>query len=257
MPGSIQSLERAAAILRLLAGGRRRFGLTEVATSLGLAKATAHGILRTLQREGLVAQDTATGRYQLGAELLRLGTGYLDVSELRARALVWTDDLARASGESVQLGVAHQGGVLIVDHVFRPDERRRPLEVGTMRPLHSSALGKALAAFDPASRAGVLGGERERCTARTITARREVEEVLRIVADRGWACDVEETWDGVASVAAPVHDRHDTVVGAVGITGPVERLCQDGAVRAHLVTAVRDCARAVTHDLGGGRFTMH
>lgn len=257
MSGSIQSVERAAAVLRLLAAGQRRMGLTDVATSLDLAKATAHGILRTLQQEGLVEQDRATGRYQLGAELLRLGNSYLDVHDLRARALVWTDDLARSSGESVQLGVPHHNGVLIVHHVFRPDDSRQVLEVGAMRPLHSSALGKVLAAFDPAVRDGALSGERARFTPRTVTARREFEEVLRVVGDRGWACDVEETWDGLASVAAPIHDGGEVAVGAVGITGAVERVCRDGVVRAPLVAAVRDCARAVTHDLGGDRFRMN
>ena len=149
MARNIQSLERAAAMLRLLAGGERRLGLSDIASSLGLAKGTAHGILRTLQQEGFVEQDDASGRYQLGAELLRLGTTYLDVHELRARALVWTDDLARSSGESVHLGVLHQQGVLIVHHVFRPDDSRQVLEIGAMQPLHSTALGKVLSAYDP------------------------------------------------------------------------------------------------------------
>ena len=92
MARNIQSLERAAAMLRLLAGGERRLGLSDIASTLGLAKGTAHGILRTLQQEGFVEQDENSGRYQLGAELLRLGNSYLDVHELRARALVWTDD---------------------------------------------------------------------------------------------------------------------------------------------------------------------
>ena len=57
MARNIQSLERAAAMLRLLAGGERRLGLSDIASSLGLAKGTAHGILRTLQQEGFVEQD--------------------------------------------------------------------------------------------------------------------------------------------------------------------------------------------------------
>ena len=158
MARNIQSLERAAAMLRLLAGGERRLGLSDIASSLGLAKGTAHGILRTLQQEGFVEQDAASGRYQLGAELLRLGTSYLDVHELRARALVWTDDLARSSGESVYLGVLHQQGVLIVHHVFRPDDSRQVLEVGAMQPLHSTALGKVLSAYDPVAHSEAAGG---------------------------------------------------------------------------------------------------
>jgi DNA-binding IclR family transcriptional regulator len=254
MPGPIQSLERAAAILRLLAGGERRLGLSDVSSSLGLAKGTTHGILRTLQQEGFVEQDPVSGKYQLGAELLRLGNSYLDVHELRARALVWTDDLARSSGEAAYLGVLHQDGVLIVHHVFRPDDSRQALEVGAMHPLHSTALGKVLSAFDPVAHNEVTEHERAALTARTVTDGAGLEAVLDLTRARGWAADLEETWEGVASVAAPVYDRRRMPVGAVGITGAVERVCDDSGIQGRLVAAVRDCARAVSRDLGAARF---
>lgn len=254
MARNIQSVERAAAMLRLLAGGDRRLGLSDIASALGLAKATAHGILRTLQNEGFVEQDPDSGRYQLGAELLRLGTSYLDIHELRARALVWTDDLARSGGEAVYLGVLHQQGVLVVHHVFRPDDSRQVLEVGAMQPLHSTALGKVLAAYDPVARAELVEGKREPFTARTVTELDELERVLGETRDQGYATDLEENWEGVAAVAAPIFDRHRLAVGSVGITGAVERVCADGAVRPELIAAVRDCARSVSRDLGSGRF---
>lgn len=280
MARSIQSLERAAAVLRLLAGGERRLGLSDIASSMDLPKGTAHGLLRTLQQEGFVEQDEATGKYQLGAELLRLGTSYLDVHELRSRALVWADDLARSSGESVYLGVLHQQGVLIVHHVFRPDNSRQVLEVGAMQPLHSTALGKVLSAFDPVAHSEAVDGERRPFTERTVTSLEEFEGVLEVTRARGWAADVEETWEGLASIAAPILDRRRMPVGAVGVTGAVERVCEDvtvGAVgvgaasaptaangvggaagepelRPLLVAAVRDCARAVSRDLGARRF---
>ncbi|WP_328539679.1 IclR family transcriptional regulator [Streptomyces sp. NBC_00344] len=254
MAKNIQSLERAAAMLRLLAGGERRLGLSDIASSLDLAKGTAHGILRTLQHEGFVEQDAASGRYQLGAELLRLGNSYLDVHELRARALVWTDDLARSSGESVYLGVLHQHGVLIVHHVFRPDDSRQVLEVGAMQPLHSSALGKVLSAFDPVAHSEALETERKTFTTRTVSELDAFESLLDMTRARGWAADVEETWEGVASVAAPIHDRRRMPVGAVAVTGAVERVCQEGELRSELVAAVRDCARSVSRDLGASRF---
>lgn len=287
MARTIQSLERAAAVLRLLAGGERRLGLSDIASSMELPKGTAHGLLRTLQQEGFVEQDDTTGKYQLGAELLRLGTSYLDVHELRSRALVWADDLARSSGESVYLGVLHQQGVLIVHHVFRPDNSRQVLEVGAMQPLHSTALGKVLTAFDPVAHSEAVDGERQPFTERTITSLHGFEDVLEVVQARGWAADVEETWEGLASIAAPIRDRNGMPVGAVGVTGAVERLCEDvssaplgvGAASASggagaagagaggagsapveaelrplLVAAVRDCARAVSRDLGARRF---
>lgn len=254
MARSIQSLERAAAVLRLLAGGERRLGLSEIASTLGLAKGTAHGLLRTLQQEGFVEQDEPSGRYQLGAELLRLGNSYLDVHELRARALVWSDDLARASGEAVYLGVLHQRGVLVVHHVFRPDDSRQVLEIGAMQPLHSTAMGKVLATYDPVAHSELLDGERRAFTSRTTTELPELEATFQETRKRGWACDIEESWEGVASVAAPIFDRRRMPVGAVGITGAVERVCEDDTIRPTVVAAVRDSARSISRDLGASRF---
>src|SRR5947209_3618925 len=89
----IQSIERAAAILRALAGGSRRLGVSELSERLGHAKGTVHGLLRALQEEGFVEQDPESGKYHLGASLVQLGTIYLGVNELRGRSLAWSDNL--------------------------------------------------------------------------------------------------------------------------------------------------------------------
>lgn len=253
MPGSIQSLERAAAILRLLAGGERKLALSDVAVTLGLAKGTVHGILRTLQQEGFVEQDPDTGRYQLGAELLRLGNSYLDVHELRARSLMWADDLARTTRESVRIGVLHAGGVLVVHHVFRPDDSRQVLEVGSMMPLHATAWGKVLLAFDPVAH-GELDAELKAFTRFTVTDPAALDVQAERIRELGWAGERQEAVEGVAGLAAPIRDRRGSPIGAVGIDGAVERLTEGGEFPSRLIAAVRDAARAIGRDLGAGSF---
>lgn len=79
--------------------------------------------------------------------------------------------------------------------------------------------------------------------------------MLDLTRARGWASDVEETWDGIASVAAPIYDRRRMPVGAIAVAGAVERVCgESGEPRPTLVASVRDCARSVSRDLGAGRF---
>jgi DNA-binding IclR family transcriptional regulator len=248
MPGSIQSLERAAAILRLLAGGKRRLTLADVSTTLGLAKPTAHGILRTLLQEGFVEQDPGTGRYYLGAELLRLGTSYLDVHELRARALVWADDLARQTGESVRIGVQHTGGVLVIHHVFRPDDTRQVLEIGAMLPLHATAWGKVLLAHDPAA-IGDLEDELKAYTRHTTTDRSRLDAECARIREVGWAAEQEEHVDGLASIAALLVDPRQVPLGAVGLGGAIERLVSGPGLKPELIAAVRDASRAINRDL--------
>jgi DNA-binding IclR family transcriptional regulator len=123
-----------------------------------------------------------------------------------------------------------------------------------MQPLHSTALGKVLCAYDPVAHSEALEQERAAYTPRTVTNPKEFEAVLGLTRTRGWATDLEETWEGVAAVAAPIHDRRRMPVGAIAITGAVERLCTAGELRPELISAVRECARSVSRDVGAGRF---
>ncbi|XVV06934.1 IclR family transcriptional regulator [Actinosynnema sp. CA-248983] len=249
MPGPIQSIERAAAVLRLLASGARQMGVGELARALELPKPTVHGILRTLQLVGFVEQSPDTGKYQLGAALFHIGSSYLDGNELRTRALNWSDSLAARSMESVRIGTLHEGQVLVVHHVFRPDNSRQVLEVGALLPAHASALGKVLLANDPV---GHVDDEPLKAfTQRTITDIDRLSDALEQVRERGWAFDAEELVEGEVSLAAPIRDRRAVTVGAIGISGPIERLCDgDRQPRTELVSYVREAARSISRELG-------
>jgi DNA-binding IclR family transcriptional regulator len=248
--GSIQSIERAAAILRLLSGRNRRLGVVQIAGELDLPKTTVHGILRTLAGVGFVEQDPESGKYQLGAALLHMGSSYLDGNELRTRALNWSDSLAARSGESVRIGTLHEAQVLVVHHVFRPDYSRQALEVGTLQPAHATAMGKVLLATHRYAAAELAGNGLAQFTVATITERAALLSELDDVLERGWAADIEELVTGEASLAAPIEDRRGLTVGAIGISGPVERMCESGAARMELVSFVREAARSVSRDLG-------
>src|ERR1051326_8543716 len=113
----IQSVERAAMILKALGSGVSRLGITELSERLGLAKPTVHGLLRTLEAQELVEQDPETGKYRLGAALRQRGNSFLDNHDLRARSLLWAESLAVRANESVKVGVLYGSNVLIVHHV--------------------------------------------------------------------------------------------------------------------------------------------
>ena len=234
MPGSIQCLSRAAAVLRLFATGKGRYGLSDTASALGLPKGTVHGILRTLRQEGLVEHDTESGTYGLGPELVRLGGAWLRTHELPERALARAGDLARVTGEAVRVGVPHPSGVLIVHHVLRRDSTRQAQETGQLVPVEGTALGTVLAAHVPAmSDTAALPAD-----------------LLRVARERGWASAPDRVRDGMVSLAAPVHDRRRVTVAAVSVSALAARVRESTTVRDRLVSSVRDCARAISRDLG-------
>jgi DNA-binding IclR family transcriptional regulator len=249
VPKPIQSIERASAILRLLSGRTRRLSLAEVAGELGLPKGTVYGIMRTLLSVGFVEQDPESGKYRMGAALLHLGSSYLDGNELRTRALNWADWLATRTNESVRLGTLHDRQVLLVHHVFRPDNSPQVLEVGSLLPIHATAMGKVLLAYHPYLTAE-LNGNLPRFTNCTITNPKLLGKEIERVQEQGWASSIEELIDGETSFAAPIRDRQGVAVGAIAISGPTERLCEDAQPRSDLVSYVREGARTISRDLG-------
>jgi DNA-binding IclR family transcriptional regulator len=250
VPGLIQSIERAAAVIRLLAAGSGWLRASEIAASLGLAKATTHGILRTLQHVGFVQQDAASGRYQLTASVLVPGTRPMDRNELRSRVINWADPLAARSGQAVRVGTLLDGQVLVVHHVFRPDDTPQEMETGALLPAHATALGKVLLAHDAGSARAAGAGPLTAYTRRTVRRGVALRRALAEVRDQGWAADVEESVAGQAGIAAPIRTYGGLVVGAIGVSGPTDQICDTaGRARPALVALVRDIARAVSRDL--------
>jgi DNA-binding IclR family transcriptional regulator len=250
----IQSVDRAARILRALAAGSGRLGVSELSDRLGLAKGTVHGLLRTLHDHGLVEQDPDSDKYQLGPQLLQLSNRYLDLNELRARSLAWSELLATRAGEAVRVGVPHGNGVLVVHHVFRPDTSLQILEVGAVLPMHATALGKAVLAYlaEP-ERNDVLDAGLPKLTGRTVSTLPALERELDAVRKRGHAVEREEAVLGEVGIAAPIFGRAGAVIGGIGIAGPSERL--NGRARENkLATVVGEAARSISRDLGAQRW---
>jgi len=253
MPGSIQSIERAAAVLHLLGASSEPMGLGEIAVSLGLAKPTAHGIVRTLCDVGFVAQDRMSGRYALGRGLGEVGTGGVDPHELRSRAMNWTDRLAARTGLTVHLGVLEGAAVHLVHHVFRPDDSAQRLRTGEHQPLHATALGKVLLAFTPGARP-LQTLPLDEYTTRTRTDLASLTDEIDTVRRDGHAVDVGEREADVAGIAAPVRRRSGLTVGALGVLGRRDQvLSTSGTPRRRLLEHTLAAARAVSVQLEEAR----
>jgi DNA-binding IclR family transcriptional regulator len=253
--GTIQSVDRAARILKALASGPRRLGVSELADRLDMTRPTVHGLLQTLQAHGFVEQDRESDKYQLGAGLLQLGNSYLDLNELRGRSIIHAERLAGQTQAAVRVGVLHGPSVVVVHHVFRPDAAFQVLEVGAELPVHASALGKAILAYARAEvLADLLGEPLPKLTARTL-APKALRDELDDVRERGFARERDEAVLGEASVAAPIFDHAGIAVGAIGIVGDTERILPRGPARG-AVAAVTEAARGISRELGARRWPI-
>ena len=251
--GTIQSVDRSARILKALAAGPRRLGVSELAGRLDLSRPTVHGLLQTLQAHGFVEQDRDSDKYQLGAGLLQLGNSYLDLNELRSRSIVHAERLAERADAAVRVGVMHGATVIVVHHVFRPGTALQIPEVGAELPVHASALGKAVLAFAGGEVLDDLLAEAPpKLTSRTLSPG-ALRKELNAVAEGGVARERDEAVLGESSVAAPIFDHSGHAVGGIGVVGDTERILPRGPARG-IAPAVTEAARGISRELGSRRW---
>ena len=230
-PGGVQSVARAAAILRALAephpdGSQPADGLAlaAVAKSTALSPSTTHRLLRALIGEHLVEQDPATERYRLGPLAGVLGQGYLASAGLE-RAVPILRKLCRETDESVSLATLHGSTALVVLQEHSPQPLRVDHLAGKELFLHASAMGKVLLAFNDQ---GTQVDDLQKFTASTITSATALARELDNVRARGWAKNVGERYDGANGVAVPViAPGARTTAYALGIQGPSTRLTDE------------------------------
>jgi IclR family KDG regulon transcriptional repressor len=237
----IQSLARGLKILELLAVTENGVGVTELADELGVDKSSASRLMQTLANYGFAEQDADTRRYHLGPQIVRLSRSVLTRMPLRDQAKPFLRQLVERTGECSHLAILAQGQALYIDQVESPSSLRVTTGVGTLAPLHCTALGKVMLAFSHEP----LPEEMPVFTPRTISDRETLRAHLDQTRRQGYAIDDEEYEYGVRCVAAPVFDFRGKVVGAIGISGPagrigLDRLAQFGAIVAAVSQALTD-----------------
>ena len=228
-PGTlIQSVQRAAALLKVFDNGPAELGVSELSRMTRLHKSTASRLLATMEREGLLERVPGTEKYRLGFMLVRLAGQVTHFGDIRATARPVLIELAEASRETVHLAVLDEGEVINIEQISGPHLVRDTNWVGRRTPLHCVANGKALLAFRPASEiARVLAQPLARFTERTIDDPAALRAELALVRERGYAQALGEAEVGLNAVAAPVRDNTGQVVAAVSISGPAYRVTAD------------------------------
>ncbi len=163
--------------------GARHLGISELAAALELPPSTVHGIVKSLVTHGLVAKEPNGNRYMLGPALLKLSNVYLDTLDVRARAMRWTQELARRTGLATRLGAELFDEVIVIHHNMRPDGSEQMPETGLSIPAHASAMGKVLLAYNPEQADELLRHPLRSLTGDTITDPAKLTTAIR--ADRG------------------------------------------------------------------------
>jgi len=246
----IRSVTKAIRLLDALGEGNGVYGVSELARMVEIDKSSVSRMLRTLEQSGYVEQDPVTQRYSLGLAVGVLGYKALRRMDLRGAARPLLERLAEKTGECAHLAILADRRAFYIDQAAPEKGVGVDAPIGTLAPLHCTALGKVLLAFQPeSSKAELIGGMTfELFTRRTIAGAEVLAGHLNNVRAQAMAFDDEEYSIGVRCMAAPVFRYDHTVCGAIGISGPSPRMTD--ARLSEWEPFLRDIAKELSMRLG-------
>jgi IclR family transcriptional regulator, acetate operon repressor len=223
-----RSVARTCAILRLIGrGGDEGVTLNDVAAATELPKSSAHRYLQVLEGEGFVERDLRSARYRLGIGFMTLQSGHID--RLIQRTRPYLTRIRDQFDETVNLGmlVGHQ--IVYLDILESPRAMRLAARKGDTEGIHSTALGKVVAAKLPdrdvlelLRRTGM-----PKLTPYTITTPEVFLQELQRVREAGYAIDDRENELEGRCVAVYVPGLSTPT--AISLSGVASRLSMDNA----------------------------
>ncbi|MGW1720586.1 IclR family transcriptional regulator [Streptomyces sp. NPDC002156] len=215
----IQSVEMAMRVLLALEDGGGALSLSAIAQASGMQPSKVHRYLVSLGRIGLTSQDPASGLYDFGASMRRLGAEALRRTNEVAVASGHAMRLRDSTGHSVNLAVWGDRGPLVVSWAYGTRPLPLTVRVGATLPLLTSSVGQVFLAYLPESltdevlREELRGKEADWTGERLAATRSQVREDGHVVTHSG-------VIPGIISVAAPVFAANDPLPLAISVVLP-------------------------------------
>jgi DNA-binding IclR family transcriptional regulator len=228
----------------------REIGIRELSRKTGLSRSTVHRLISSLEELDLLVQNQATQKYHLSFKLFKIGSKAVRQYDLKFIANPILENLMVEVKESVVLAMLDNGEAIYVDKRSFPQEVQFASNVGSRAPIHCTSVGKAILAYLPEEvQLQLLQAEELKAhTEHTITGINQLKKEIDLIKTRGYSIDNEECYLGVISIAAPVFDFSNNVIGAVAVVGLTLKIKSEKV--PVLGNAVLRAAREISNRLG-------
>jgi IclR family acetate operon transcriptional repressor len=231
-----QAVDRAASLLVHVLRSDEPVTFPELVSASGLPKSTVSRLLGSLERNRLVAR-THSGEVVPGDVVTAYARRQDPHDDIAERARPALQRLGAATGETVNLAIGTDGGVVQIDQVDARFLLGAVNWLDRQVPFHASASGKALLAHGHTLPTGRL----VKLTERTRTTRAALEADLRRCLERGYAVADGELEPGLVAVAAAILGPDGRALAAISVSGPTSRLTPRQVARAGALV-VAECA---------------
>jgi IclR family KDG regulon transcriptional repressor len=249
--GMVKSVLKAAALLRLFTTRHQAWGVSEMSRALGTSKTVTYNLAETLVAGGLLDFDGVGKKYRVGLLSYQLGLVFSRDNDFYSTARVILKSVCDKTNNTIVLSILDKDEVFILASVENANAFLRVVSMeGEHRPLHSSAVGRAmLSCLTIETLDKLIPPSLPAHTTRTITSKPEYMAMLRQAKIDGYAMQDEQLVDGITSVAVPVFDQTGVCVAA--ISANYVKASQSETDIAKLAATLKDASQAMTESVGG------
>ncbi|XUO86765.1 IclR family transcriptional regulator C-terminal domain-containing protein [Halomonas sp. KM072] len=202
-----------------------RMTLSEVAERTGMNRAKARRFLLTLHALGYVRKQQRY--FELTPKVLQLGYSFLASNNYRGVIQQYLEDITQQCGESSSLGVLDGDDVIYLARSAAPHRLMAiSLSVGTRLPAVYTSMGRVLLAqlSDEALDRYLSQTTLTRYTDKTLTDVAALKKAIQEARTQGYAITDQELDSGLRSIAVPVFDTHEKLIGAINISTNAARV---------------------------------
>jgi IclR family acetate operon transcriptional repressor len=251
LPAGTQSVGRALAVLKLLAGSPDELSGNAIANALGLSSGTANRLIRALIAEGLVVRNPLSDCYYLGSGAVLLGQAAQRGFGID-KALPILERLNTETEEAINLSVRQGAESVVMMRVRCTLPLRYEQHTGTRFPLYSTASGKAILAFSPDADRYLdsLPSKLVKVTPHSLNTPAALADQLAGIRRCGYSIDEQENIEGLRCVGAPVLDPQGHAHAALVIQAPTVRMSKSRirTLSKQVIRAARDVSQFVPVD---------
>jgi DNA-binding IclR family transcriptional regulator len=228
------------------------WGVRDLARSSGIPRSATHRILHDMAGLGLLANTDEPGRFRVGPDLARIGSGVAAHLELQQVARSILESTAAAVGETIVLAVydPQRRRFSAVDAVETDHPIRYLWEsLRDWSELHLGSSGKGILAFlPPEERDAIIDRLPDPIPGRRPITKARLRRDLDAARRRGYVVSHGERHDGAVGVSAPIRDARGRIVGDLIATWPDNRTSR--AKETGAGTIVRGAADELSRRLG-------
>lgn len=244
----VKLVARTLDLIELFAQTRRPMSLTELAQGLGAPMSSCLALVRTMVARGYLYEVRRRGGYYPTARLQALSTQIQSGDPWLEQVRPHLAALRDAANETVMLGKIQDGAVVFLDVVESTQPVHYAARPGVRRPLHTSAVAKAiLARMGPAERDNALAeADYTRYTERTLVTRDALRTELEQVAAQGWAANVGESVGDLTGLAVALDLGGEWY--ALCMAGPTPRVWEQREQNLRYLLAAAEAIRRARAD---------